>query len=183
MLFFISYISYIIYEMRQNRFVQGNNFAEMSFHKAFVFVLLGIVGLYFGGRWVVDGAIAFARTVGLSEYIISATIVAVGTSLPELITSIIGIMKKESDISLGNVIGSNIFNVFFVLGMSSVIAPIEISSIFDIFLNLFVSVFLFVFMFFLYRVNDERKSSIGKWQGAIFLSFYVFYIVSLIFRA
>lgn len=182
LLCFVGYITYIINEIKKSNLTRNNDSSDIIIWKSVLLILIGILGLYLGGRWVVDGASSFARMIGVSEYVISATIIAIGTSLPELITSIIGIIKKESDLSLGNIIGSNIFNVFFILGISSIISPIKINSGFDIYLNLIISTLLFAFMYILYRSNENKERIYRKFQGIVFLSIYLFYILNMIFR-
>ncbi|MBD3327988.1 calcium/sodium antiporter [Candidatus Peregrinibacteria bacterium] len=146
--------------------------------KIVLFIALGMLGLYFGGRWVVNGAVSIAGDWGISEYVISATIIALGTSLPELVTSVVAASKKEVDLAVGNAVGSNIFNIFMVLGVTSVISPIQISDVVnkDIILLTTITLLLFVFMFM------GRKMVLQKWQGGIFVIFYLGYIASLVIR-
>lgn len=178
LLFFVAYLAYIVYMV-----IKGKEECETPkdhsypLPKMALMILGGLVALYFGGRWVVDGATSFARLIGISEYIISATIVAVGTSLPELITSVVAIIKNEADISLGNIVGSNIFNVFLILGMSAVINPVHLSAIFDIFFNLFITVLLLLFSV---MHHGGKKNHLTRWQGIIFLCLYVGYVAMLI---
>jgi len=147
--------------------------------KIFLYILGGLVALYFGGKLVVEGAVALARLFGMSEYFISLTIVAVGTSLPELVTSIIAALKGDSDMAIGNVVGSNIFNIFWILGVSALIAPITIPTfaIIDLLVLLGTTFLLFLFMFI------GRKHELERWQGMVFILMYVAYIVHLIMRS
>ena len=96
--------------------------------KSFLMVLLGMIGLFFGGQWVVNGAIAAAEHFGLSEAFIGLTVVAIGTSLPELVTSAVAAYRKNTDIAMANIIGSNIFNLLWVLGISAIIKPMSFDS-------------------------------------------------------
>lgn len=140
--------------------------------------IIGLLMLIFGGDWVVKGATLIARNMGISEALIGLTIVAVGTSLPELVTSITAAYKGDADIAIGNVVGSNIFNVFFILGTSSIISPLSFSplilgdSVFAVFatLLLFASIFI------------GKRGIIEKWQGVSFVALYFLYTVILISR-
>lgn len=103
---------------------QNDNSKEISLVKSAIFVVLGAVGLKFGGDFTVDNAVVIAKMFGISEQIISLTILAIGTSLPELVTSVTAAIKGNSDIAIGNIIGSNIFNMLFIIGVTSIIKPI-----------------------------------------------------------
>ena len=144
--------------------------------KAVLFIILGLAGLIIGGRLIVNSAVSIAEVIGLSERVIGLTIVSIGTSLPELATSIIAVRKKNLDIAIGNVVGSNLFNIFFILGTSTVIAPILINenAFFDIMVNIFAGMLLFIFIF----TGKGRK--IERWEGAIFLGSYVAYLIYLL---
>jgi len=144
--------------------------------KALLWILLGMVGLILGGKLIVDNAVALALEFGLSERIIGLTIVSIGTSLPELATSLAAVKKKKVDIAIGNVVGSNIFNVFFILGVSSTILPVNIipSNFNDIWMNILASFLLFVFLF------TGKGRRLERWEGGIFLGLYVAYLSVLI---
>ena len=105
-----------------------NQLAVVSNFKIILWLLIGAIALYFGSKWLVDGAVDLASTLGVSERVISITIIAVGTSLPELAASVIAALKKEKALSLGNLIGSNIFNIASVLGITAIIKPIAVKS-------------------------------------------------------
>ena len=105
-----------------------DNLAVVSNFKIIVYLLIGAVTLYFGSMWLVDGAVALASTLGVSERVISITMIAVGTSVPELAASVVAALKKEKALSLGNLIGSNIFNIASVLGITAIIKPIAVKS-------------------------------------------------------
>ena len=138
----------------------------------------GLLGLYFGGRWIVDGAIIFANSFGLSEELIGLTIVAIGTSLPELAASAVAAYKKHTDIAVGTVIGSNIFNLFWVLGLSSVINPIVYNPV----LNTDIILLFFATVLMLSTVFMGSKSTIGKWEGVSLVGAYISYMIFLIIR-
>ncbi len=140
-------------------------------------VIAGLVGLTLGGKWIVDGAIALATKFGLSESLIGLTIVAVGTSLPELATSAVAAYKRNVDIAVGNVVGSNIFNIFFVLGISATIKPLLFKAKNNIDLGMVIlsSLMLFFFMF------TGKKRSLDRWEGIICLILYSSYIAVRIY--
>lgn len=147
-----------------------------SFPKTVIFILLGLVFLVVGGKWIVDGAVQIAEFFNISQSLIGLTIVAVGTSLPELATSAIAAYKKQSDIAIGNIVGSNIFNIFFVLGISAVIRPLPFnsSSNGDIAMTIFASIVLFGVM-----VIGKRRV-IERYQGVLMILTYVAYVVVLV---
>ena len=138
---------------------------------------IGMMGLFFGGKWIVGGASEIAKNFGISEAFIGLAIVAIGTSLPELATSVLAAMKKKTDIAIGNVVGSNIFNVYFVLGLSSLINPIEYDANlnFDLFINFLVSLLLLIPLF-------SKERHLRKKHGVLFLSLYLIYLMVLLYR-
>ncbi len=143
-------------------------------------IVLGLVGLTFGSQWAITGAVALARALGVSELVIGLTIVAAGTSLPELATSVIASLRGERDISVGNVVGSNIFNILSVLGFSSLLAPKGVSFAaavlyFDAPVMIGVSLACFPIFFNGFKIK--------RWEGGLFVLFYVFYVVYLILNA
>lgn len=144
--------------------------------KAVLFIILGLAGLIVGGRLIVDSAVGIAQVIGLSERVIGLTVVSVGTSLPELATSIIAVRKKNVDIAIGNVVGSNIFNVFLILGVSTTIAPVVLNagSFVDIFLNIGASLVLFLFIF------TGKGRRLERWEGILLLVSYIAYVTYLI---
>jgi len=144
--------------------------------KSVVMVVLGLVALFVGAKFVVDGAVALAAALGVSQSLIALTIVAAGTSLPELATSAVAACKKNCDIAVGNIVGSNIFNIFFILGISALIRPIPLQpkSNIDIGVAVFASLALFVVMF------SGRKHVLDRWEGLLFIGLYVIYVGFLI---
>lgn len=155
---------------------QGNEAGEeiksLPVWRSAVYILLGLGGLILGGQWFVDGAGGLARSLGVSESVIGLTIVAGGTSLPELATSVVAALKKNPEIAIGNVIGSNLFNIFFVLGGSAAIAPLQLGNItnFDMLVLLGSGVLLWVFGLFF------AKRTITRVEGAVLVLCYVGYI-------
>lgn len=140
--------------------------------------IVGLGGLVLGGQLLVSGAVDIAKAAGLSEALIGLTIVAIGTSLPELATSVVAALRKQADIAIGNIIGSNIFNIFFVLGTTSTITALPISSAlnFDILVSIIATALLFIFMF----TGGKRK--LVRWEGILFVLLYVAYLTYLVMR-
>lgn len=149
-----------------------------SWLTSILLVSAGLIFLFFGGKVLVDNAVILARIAGLSESLIGLTIVAVGTSLPELATSLVAAFHRQDDIAIGNIVGSNIFNVFWILGLTGTILqlPFNSSINFDVLVGISATFLLFFFMF----VGSRRK--LDRWQGACFVALYIFYTVYLIQR-
>ena len=143
-----------------------------------LFIFGGMGGLAWGGQLVVENATIIAKYFGASQKFIGLTLVAGGTSLPELVTSVIAAMRKKEDLAVGNIIGSNIFNLLFVLGISAVINPLtyEFSLNADVLLLLFASLFLW------FTLIIRRKFKVERWMGIVFLFMYVFYFSYLFIR-
>lgn len=143
-----------------------------------LFTIGGLLLLFLGGKLLVDNAIILARLAGLSEALIGLTIVAVGTSLPELVTSVVAVIHGHDDIAIGNIVGSNIFNVFWVLGLTATILqlPFNPSTNIDILIGIGATFLLFIFMF----IHTRQK--LNRWQGVAFLLCYLAYIVYLVNR-
>lgn len=141
-----------------------------------VLAVVGLAGIIFGGDLVVDNAAAIAKTAGMSETLVGLTIVAVGTSLPELVTSVVASIKKENDIAIGNVIGSNIFNIIFILGLSSTISNLTLdwSALTDLLVMLGSGVIILLIALF--------SKKMYRWQGTITVLLYVGYVVYIIIR-
>jgi cation:H+ antiporter len=148
--------------------------------KAVVWIVGGIAALYFGGDWVVDGAIFIAGLAGLSEGFVGLTIIAIGTSLPELVTSVIAAGRKNVDIAVGNIIGSNIFNLLWVIGISATIKPLVISMEHINAVDALVMFFSAASIILLVQLN--RRRLITRWGGYSYLLLYVAYMVYLYLR-
>jgi len=146
--------------------------------KSTVFIVLGLAGLTLGGKWIVDGAVHIASSLGVSQALIGVTVVAIGTSLPELATSAVAAFRKNADIAVGNVVGSCIFNIFLVLGVSSVIKPLPFRVEFNLDIGAVIlgGLLLFAFMF----TGGRRR--LDRWEGILFVSIYIAYIVLSIIR-
>ena len=144
--------------------------------KSLLFIVIGLAGIVWGGDMSVEGAKGIARFFGLSEAIIGLTIVALGTSLPELVTSIIAARKGESDIAVGNVIGSNIFNIFLILGVSSTILPMNVSGTYLYDIGMLIGVMVLTYL------PIARTKHVSRRMGIIMVLAYVAYTVYLIAR-
>ncbi len=149
---------------------------KLPLSKSIIFSILGLVGVVFGGDIVVKAATEIAVNLGMSQTLVGLTIVAVGTSLPELVTSITAARKGESDIAIGNIIGSGLFNIFFVLGISASISPITVSSklIFDFAILAIVTIISHVFAF--------SKREVDKKEGFTLVVMYIAYMIFIIIR-
>ncbi|MEQ8242360.1 calcium/sodium antiporter [Fulvivirga sp.] len=173
---FMGYV-YIVSKQKKSEFSDAE-YKEMPMGKSILLIVIGIVGLYFGGEWVVGGAIKMAQSFGMSERFIGLTIIAVGTSLPELVTSAVAAFKKDTDIAVGNVVGSNIFNLLWILGLSATIKDIPYDAISnsDIFMIISASTALIL------AVVIGKRPVISRWEGFFFLVAYAWYIIFLIQR-
>ena len=151
---------------------------SLPWWQSILYIIGGLAALIYGGQLFVDGATGIARNLGVSESIIGLTLVAGGTSLPELATSIVAALKKNPEIAIGNVIGSNLFNIFFVLGCSASITPLHLSGItnFDLFTLVGSGILLWLFGLFF------AKRTITRIEGGIMILCYVAYTVVLIYN-
>ncbi len=173
--FFLFFIGYNIYMGITRDFELGEEIKDRKLTISILMIVSGFVFLFFGGRIVVDSSIRIARFLGISERVISLTIVAIGTSLPELITSIVAAIKRHTDISIGNIVGSNIFNSFFIIGISGIIYPVQCNPInqYDFIVNIFVSLLTFFFLF------TGKKHILERWEGILFVALQIVYFFSL----
>ncbi|MCC7576693.1 MAG: calcium/sodium antiporter [Methanomethylovorans sp.] len=179
LLFFFSMFLYYIFEtIRNSTNGSSDNIKEHSITKISFMLIAGFIFLVIGGKLTVDGAVSIARQMGISEFLISSTIVAAGTSLPELVTSVAAALKKEMDISVGNILGSNIFNIFFIMGVSSIISPltVPVGINLDLIVLAIATLLFFVFMF------TGQKHKFERWEALIFLAIYVGYTLFIINR-
>lgn len=149
---------------------------QMSVVAAVFWLILGLAGLVLGGHLIVSNAVFIAQSFGLSERVIGLTIVSIGTSLPELATSLAAVKKKKVDIAIGNVVGSNIFNIFLILGLSSTIFPVEVhqETLVDILVNIAAALLLFLFVF------SGKGRMVERWEGSVFLALYLVYLTFLL---
>ncbi len=150
--------------------------AEVSNFKIVMWLLIGAAGLYFGSEWLVEGAKRLAETVGISDYAISVTVIAIGTSVPELAASVIAALKKEKAISLGNLIGSNIFNIASVLGLTAIVKPIVVNPETPEILstNIFWMIAFAAILVPLMLI--PKRFTIGRYKGMLLFGAYIIFI-------
>ncbi|MBK7107751.1 MAG: calcium/sodium antiporter [Chitinophagales bacterium] len=175
--FFIIFMYYTFIIAKSTSPDEIESYNILPVWKTLVLLLTGFCGLIIGAKFMVDGATGIAESLGMSQRVIGLTIVAAGTSVPELATSVVAAMKKKSDIAVGNVVGSNIFNIFFILGLSSVIKPIPVGP--GVNLDVIVCIAATVILFFL--VSVEKHHRIVRSHGIIFILLYIAYVTYLIF--
>lgn len=175
-LFFALFLFYVYKQLKTEKFTTETNQKKLSNLLIWVYLFGGLFGLVFGGKLVVNSAIFLAGNFGVSEKIIGLTIVAAGTSLPELATSVVAVMKKNNDIAVGNIIGSNIFNVLFILPVSALIRPVFYKIEFNTELYLLIggTLFLFIAMF------TGQKKKLDRWEAGVLLFVFIIYTVVLI---
>ena len=177
MIMFGLFLFYIYKQMAKEVAVKSEiEKGASSNYKIWGFILIGLTGLILGGKLVVDNAIEVATNIGVSEKIIGLTIIAAGTSLPELMTSVVAAFKKNSDIAIGNIIGSNIFNIFLILSISAFVRPIKYSTVFnpDVYVLISGTAFLFIAMF----IGSNKK--LDRWQSGLLLATFISYTAYLI---
>ena len=180
LLIFVGFIYLMIRRSMKNpKSVDVMEVKPVKIWLALLMILGGLGALIGGGELIVPSSVRIAESYGISKSIIGLTIVALGTSLPELATSVVAAFKKNSDIALGNVVGSNIFNVFLVLGSSAVLRPLPAYNgmIFDILMTAFGSLLILLFVF------SNKQRLIKKWHGALLVSLYVVYIFLVITKS
>ncbi|WP_121668091.1 calcium/sodium antiporter [Mesonia aquimarina] len=174
---FTLFIGYVFTQLKQEK---GEELAYKTQpnYKIWGMIILGMAGLIIGGKLVVDNSISIATNLGISQKIIGLTIIAAGTSLPELVTSIVAATKKNSDIAIGNVIGSNIFNLLLILSISSFVKPIAYNLNFnqELFILLGGTIFLIIAMF------TGKRKKLDRWEALILLSFYLIYTIYLVLQ-
>ena len=180
LLLFVIYVGWMVWSSRRASAADGAAELEAAKHpiwRALMLLIVGIAGLSQGADWFVEGAVAISRSMGVSEQLIGVTVVAVGTSLPELVTSLMAAFRRQADISLGNLIGSNVFNLLGIIGVSSMVMPIEVERS-SFFLDLMAMLLSALVLYPLMRIGDR----VGRWQGAILVAFYVGYVVLVLQR-
>lgn len=150
--------------------------ADIKWGKNILITLLGLAGIIIGGQMVVTNGTEIAYSLGMSETLVGLTIIAIGTSLPELVTSIAAALKKESEIALGNIVGSNIFNILFVLGASFLITPLAVNG------KVFIDVIIMILLTVLLLVFSRTNFKIGKREGMTLAIVYIVYLVYIILR-
>lgn len=174
---FCCFLFYIFNQLKQGK-TEEIAHINRSNSKIWLLITVGMAGLIIGGKLVVDNSIEIATDLGVSQKIIGLTIIAAGTSLPELMTSIVAAMKKNSDIAIGNVIGSNIFNILLILSISSFVNPITYNTNFnqDMLILIGGTLFLILAMF------TGKRKRLDRWEAAILLIFYLVYSIYLVMK-
>ena len=169
------YIAVMVISALKNR-ETADECKILSLPKSLIFIIGGLIAVICGGTLVVDNACLIAKDFGVSENFIGLTIIAIGTSLPELVTSITATRKGDSGLALGNAIGSNLFNILFILGMSATICPLNVlsESIIDCIILLVSAVILYVFA--------RTKKTMNRWEGIVCVFLYVGYTAYLLIR-
>lgn len=178
LLFFCLFLIYVFKQLKNENTVSIQKQNKFSNFKIWAFILLGLGFLIAGGRLVVVNSVSIAESLGISETIIGLTIVAIGTSLPELATSVVAAVRKNSGIAVGNIIGSNIFNIFFIFGASTLIKPVDFNTKFnsDLYVLAVGTILLFLAMF------SGKKKRLDRWEAGILLLIYVGYVASLVYK-
>ena len=174
-LFFV-YIFYLVYTVKKSKDAAYVEKPKLTLPTSIIFIVVGLVGIVLGGDFVVNNASAIAMKLGMSETLVGLTIVAIGTSLPEIVTALTALNRNENELVIGNVIGSNLFNIVFVLGLSATISPITLQSsiIVDAILMLFVTLLCYVFA----RTQDK----FSKREGIILIILFFVYMAFVILR-
>lgn len=175
-LFFL-FLYYVFVQMRREPESQKAVVKKSSL-TIWALIIVGLSGLIIGGQLVVTNSIKIAHSLGMSEKIIGLTIVAAGTSLPELVTSIVAAFKKNSDIAIGNVIGSNIFNILLILSISTLINPITYNPKFNLDILILIGGTIFLFSSML----SGKRKKLDRWEAMILLGFYLFYTLYIIMK-
>ena len=176
LLILVAYIFYLVRDAKKSSEATEVEEPKFTLPKSIIFILVGLAGIIIGGDLVVDSASAIAIALGMSETLVGLTIVAIGTSLPELVTSITALKKGENQLVIGNVIGSNIFNILFVLGASSAISaiPLDSSLLIDVLFMFAVTVLCFIF--------GKTQEKYDKKEGVILIALFIAYMAFAILR-
>jgi cation:H+ antiporter len=173
---FLYYIFEVARKSRENLSDVQTPTESISWVKNALLTVGGLAAIIFGGDLVVDSATEVALSFGMSETLVGLTIVAVGTSLPELITSITAAVKKQGEIAIGNIVGSNIFNILFVLGSASVISPLAVDG------KIFVDVLLMIILTGILLIFSRTNFKVGKYEGIFLMVAYIVYAIFIILR-
>lgn len=167
---FMAYTYFLSTNKKEQEEVEDTSLSDIPYWKIFIYFILGLAGLVYGGNLFVDNACNIAREWGVSESIIGLTLVAAGTSLPELATSIVAARKGSSSIAIGNVIGSNIFNIFFVMGMCASTVPVNTEQVSYVDMAIMILSVIMLWGF------SYTKRTIERWEGGVLILFYLGYL-------
>jgi cation:H+ antiporter len=176
--FFLLFMVYVFSTSRPGAQDSSPAVPVRSVTSSVIFVLLGVAGLFLGGEWVVEGAVGLARSWEVNDALIGLTIVAIGTSLPELTASAVAAYRKQPDIAVGNVVGSNIFNILWILGLTSSLTTLP----FDAISNIDIIMVVVSSMLILLAVATSRTATITRGYGIAFVTLYLGYLAYLIQR-
>ncbi|MDY0199696.1 MAG: calcium/sodium antiporter [Tenuifilaceae bacterium] len=174
---FLLFLFYVYKQMKANE-IEVVTSENKSNARIWGLIVVGFAGLVVGGQLVVNSSIQIATSLGVSEKIIGLTIIAAGTSLPELLTSVVAAIKKNSDIAIGNVIGSNIFNILLIIPISAFVRPVQFNLSFNLDIAILIggTIFLFIAMF------TGKKKKLDRWEASLLLSFYLVYTIYLVWK-
>ncbi|HJN06432.1 MAG TPA: calcium/sodium antiporter [Bacteroidales bacterium] len=177
LIFFIIMLYVLFSNIGKRNNSDENKIISYTYSKSIILIILGSLGLFFGGKWIVSGALAISYELGVSESTIGLTLVAAATSLPELVTSIVAALKKNTDIAIGNALGSNIFNIFLVLGTSATIHPINFESSLNIEIGILIVASLFLML--VIRTGNKART-ITRLEGVFLtLGYFIFLFWSI----
>jgi len=200
MFFFIIFLYYsfgiaknrtIIDEIGEEKMAEGKKLAEVTIKKSVWLILIGIIALPIGGKFVIDGAMEVVTMFGFSESFVGLTIVALGTSAPELATSALATYRKNVDMAMGNIVGSNLFNIFWVLGLSATINPLPLKGDMNIDILILGIATLLLFLFVFIKNHEEKwwkfswgksEHTLSRTEGILFVMLYFAYIGYLVWR-
>ncbi len=177
---FVAFLFFLFYVYTQMKTDESKEVivVNASSFKIWGLIISGFSGLIIGGQFVVDNSIIIAKEFHVSEKIIGLTIIAAGTSLPELVTSVVAALKKNSDIAIGNVIGSNIFNILFIIPISIFINPIQYNPSFNIDIAILIGGTIFLFI----AISTAKRNKLDRWEAALLMIFYVVFTIYLIWK-
>lgn len=174
------YMVILIFQSKGNNSEDISEIEDIKLSTKIILSIIGVAGITIGGQLVVNSSKEIATTFGISDKLIGLTIVAIGTSLPELVTSVVAILKGEDDIALGNILGSNTFNLLLILGTASAINPIKVST--SLFIDLAVLLVVTLFIGALVFINKKEEKTISRKEGFLLIMVYIIYTVYVIMR-
>ena len=174
------YMVILIFQSKGNNSEDISEIEDIKLSTKIILSIIGVAGITIGGQLVVNSSKEIATTFGISDKLIGLTIVAIGTSLPELVTSVVAILKGEDDIALGNILGSNTFNLLLILGTASAINPIKVST--SLFIDLAVLLVVTLFIGALVFINKKEEKTISRKEGFLLIMVYIVYTVYVIMR-
>jgi len=179
--FFVIFLLYIFNDLKRNRFLESEIkkkevYVKESTSKLAFMLLGGLIAVVGGGKLIVDNTIELASLLGISQGVIGLTIISIGTSLPEAVTTIVAVRKNKEEMAIGNIIGSNTLNILFILGVVATVAPLELSPVMmiDVLIMIIISIILFLLGYF--------HKSLGKYMGMTFIGFYSVYMLFVVIR-